>query len=531
MKKVFWLCVAMIFFIATACAATQPPLSADQAFQLSAAAKDDQTILLKWHIAPGYYLYQQRFAFHVMKPTGAQLGEPLYPTDTEILKTTLGNFSVYAKSVVIPLPIIQSSEKTLVLQVKYQGCSKFGYCYPPTTKTVAVNLSGNYMQFVLPIQIDVAPTIKQILPVSKQPSLFLSIIFFFGMGVLLSLTPCVLPMIPILSSIIIGQKNKSHLHAFFLSLCYVLGTALSYMMIGILFALLGKNLSVLFQQSWIMICASIVYAIMGLSLFGLFQIQLPEKLRGYIANISHHQNSGSYISAFIMGALSILILSPCVTPPLAAALLLIVATKEMAMGSLLLFVLGIGMGTPLLLIGALGPRILPKPGKWMNGIKYFFGTLLLVIALMLFVRTKPEWFSLPFFTATQTESPLKFKSVNTINDINTVIQQANKDNKIVMLDFYASWCLACKEFDASTFRDPSIKSALSHIVLLRVDVTNNSADDQLVEKHFGVIAPPTILFFYQGKELKSARIIGYQNPQQFTKTMHKLQKPEIAPIS
>lgn len=516
MKKILLFLALLVFFANPIFAANSQPLSGDQAFQLSATARDYQTVLLKWKIAPGYYLYQKHFSFRAIKPINVALGDPLYPSNTQVIKTMLGNFNVYAHSVTIPLPVIQSNEKTLVLQVNYQGCSQFGYCYPPTSKMIEVDLSGNYMHYVYPKQIDFVPTEKN--KTHQQPSSkpFLGMIMsFFGLGVLLSLTPCVLPMIPILSGIIVGQKNKSHLHAFFLSLFYVLGMAICYALIGILFAFLGKNIQVVFQQPWIMICFSIIFVVMSLSLFGLFQIQLPEKLRGFIAEKSYHQKSGTYMGAFMMGVLSTLILSPCVTPPLVAALSIISKDGNMALGGFSLFFMGFGMGLPLLMIGLLGSRILPKPGKWMNVIKYFFAIVLLLMAFMIFQRAEPNLFSSSFFSNDQKQTKLDFKLVTTKHAVDAAIKKADADHQLVMLDFYANWCLDCKTLDVTTFANPLVITALSHTMLLRADVTDNSAQNQLLEQQYGVIAPPTILFFYNGRELINSRIIGYRSAKAF----------------
>ena len=517
MKNIFLFFALVIFFTGSVFAENGQPLPADQAFQLSATARDYQTVLLKWKIAPGYYLYQKHFSFRAIKPLHAALGDPLYPSNTQILKTMLGNFDVYAHSVIIPLPVIESNEKTLVLQVNYQGCSQFGYCYPPTAKTVSVDLAGNYMHYFSPVRIDFVPTAQNNVSYapSSHHSVFWMIVSFFGFGILLSLTPCVLPMIPILSGIIVGQKNKSHFHAFCLSLFYVCGMAICYAAIGVLFALLGKNVQLLFQQPWIMLCFAIVFVVMSLSLFGLFQIQLPAKLRSAIAEKSYHQKSGTYFGALMMGILSTLILSPCVTPPLVAALSIISKDGNMVLGGFALFSMGFGMGLPLLLIGLLGSRILPKPGKWMNVVKYFFAVMLLLMAFMIFQRAEPNLFSTSFFSDNQAQTKLHFQPVNTKQEVDAIIKKADAKHQLVMLDFYANWCLDCKTLEITTFANPLVITALSHTVLLRADISKNSTQDQLLAQQYGVIAPPTILFFYNGKELVNSRVIGYRSAKAF----------------
>lgn len=582
MKSYFLIFLLCITCITTAFAVPTQPLPADQAFQMTATAKNYQMILVSFKIAPNYYLYQKHFHFKIIKPNHIVLGDPLFPNDTQPLKTSLGAFDVYSNAVTIPIPIIQSTEKSLVLQVNYQGCSHAGYCYPPATKIVPVDLSGNFMQPVSGLKMDVMPE-KQPITSKITPdkfealfhrhSLFLLIISFLGFGILLSLTPCVLPMIPILSSMIIGKDKMTHMHAFLLSLFYVLGMAITYAFAGVLFGFLGSNVQVSFQQPWIIICFSILFIVMALSLFGLFNLQLPEKLRSKIASISHHQKRGTYFGAAIMGVLSTLILSPCVTPPLVAALGFISQTGNAFIGGAALFAMGIGMGAPLLLIGALGPKILPKSGEWMNTVKNIMGLFLLAVAIFMLQRIIPGpmtmilWSCLSLGTALylgalttaqtpwmlvkksigllffiygvllivsslhgntnpldviktpakncETKSTLVFQKVNSVSDIQTALKEAN--GKIVMLNFSADWCITCKEMDALTFRNPAVKEQLAHFVLLRADVTSNSVDDQLLEQHYGVVAPPTVLFFKDNQEIPSSRIIGYLTAAKFLK--------------
>ena len=500
MKKLYLL--VLLFFSVALNAQSIQPLPADQAFQLTATAKDYQTILLQWKIAPNYYLYEKNFSVVVLKPANVMLGNPLYPAGAQLLKTPSGDFMVYAHSVILPLPIIQSDQKSLVLRVNYQGCSHAGYCYPPASKIVEINLAANYMHWTSPLAIDVAPAVATPAPVQKP--LLLTLISFFGLGVLLSFTPCVLPMIPIISSIIVGQKNKSHFHAFLLSLFYVIGSAVSYSMIGVLFGVIGKNIQVVFQNPWVIISFSLLFIVMALSLLGFFQLQLPEKVRALIATKSQHQKSGSYAGVFVMGMLSTLILSPCITPPLVAALAYISQSGEVTLGGASLFMMGLGAGLPLLLIGVVGPRILPKPGRWMNAIKYGMAIGLFVIAGMLLERIVPT---------SQSSSPLVFQSVQNVNDVNAALAKAG--HKIVMLDFYADWCVACKEFDRFTFSEPAIQAKLQNLVLLRADLSSNSPENTAIMQHYGVIAPPTILFFRDGSELKNARVIGYEPSRVF----------------
>lgn len=564
------------------------PLPADQAFQFSASAKNYQTILVNFQIAPGYYLYQQHFSFRIIKPAGVTLGNPLYPAGTQKLNTTLGVFNVYANTVTIPLPIIDATQPNVVLQARYQGCSKAGYCYPPTTKTTLINLSGNYLQPASTLNnLDIAPIMAT--PEIKKPdaptnpiaallsnhSIFIAVLGFFGFGILLSFTPCVLPMIPILSSMILGKEKMSHTHAFFISLFYVLGMSITYAIAGVLFGMIGGSIQVIFQKPWIIALFSLLFVVMALSLFGLFHLELPEKLRSRISNVSQHQKRGSYIGALIMGVLSTLILSPCVTPPLVAALGYISQTGSAVVGGIALFAMGIGMGAPLLLIGALGPKVLPKSGEWMNTIKNGLGILLLAIAILMLERILPAivgillWAALAIGTglflgalttaisksalvkkiigillfiygillaasayhgnthpldilhreSTATAPALSFKPVTSLSDINSALQNAAANNQVLLLDFYANWCLACKELDAMTLQNKTVQAELSHFVLLRADITQNTPDDQAIMKQYGVVAPPTLLFFKDNQEIPNTRIIGYLSPKKFLKQL------------
>ena len=541
MKKIF---IALCFFVCVSIFASPQPLPTDQAFQFSATAKNYQMILVNWKIAPGYYLYQQKFHFRAIKPADTELGDPLYPSDTKNLKTALGDFSVYQHQLTIPIPVINATQKNILLQVNYQGCSQSGFCYPPTRKVVSIDLSGNYMKPAYGLNIDIAPS-----PVEK--SHFLLILSFFGVGILLAFTPCVLPMIPILSSIIIGQEKITHLHAFLLSLFYVLGMAIMYAIAGIIVGLLGSNLQVLFQQTWIIVLFSLLIVAMALSLFGLFQIQLPEKLRAFVAQKSHRQKSGTYVGAFITGILSTLILSPCVTPPLIAALGFISQTGDASVGGLTLFALGLGMGAPLLLLGACSPKLLPKTGGWMNTVKNIIGILLLGVAVLILNRILPSTITLTLwliillssafyfgvlnkkkiigvlflavalafgsyayrYSWTLPNQTLVFQPVTSIQTVDAALQKAGQ--KPVMLDFYADWCIACKELEVLTFSDPTVQRALSQIVLLRADVTQNTVENKLLEQHFNVVAPPTMLFFKNQKEIPNVRLIGYVSKKRF----------------
>lgn len=571
------------------------PLPADSAFKFYGTAKDSQTIVAKWEIAPGYYLYRHRFQFSVVKAKDIKLGEPLLPAGTFKVSPEIGKYEIYRNKVLISIPVIKTDSNNFILQATYQGCSDKGYCYPPTTKVVPINLAENYMHFISPLNIDVATKLAEKTPLSEttkaatlliEKNLLALIFGFFGFGILLSLTPCVLPMIPILSGIILGHGEISHLRAFFLSLAYVLGMAITYAIAGIIFGFIGGTLQAIFQQPWIIILFSLIFIAMALSLFGFYNIQLPEKWRSSLAHASQHQKAGNYIGVAMMGCLSTLILSPCVTPPLVAVLGYISQTGNATLGGIALFAMGIGMGIPLLIIGTFGPKLLPKTGKWMNVIKYIIGILLLAIAIYMLQRILPGLITMLLWAAlvigisvymgafstikgklaylqkaiailffiygillilgamtgnynpltplnviqqpSLTKTELSFIKVKTIEDVSKEISAAKAQGKPIMLDFYADWCIACKEMDHFTFTDPDVKKRLANFVRLRADVTANDMEDKALEKYYDVVAPPTILFFdANGNEITQARIIGEMSASKFLKHLDKINSVDI----
>jgi len=564
------------------------PIPANQAFQFSAAARDYQTILVKFKIASGYYLYRDRLHFKVLKPAGSRLGQAILPQGVNKTSPDIGTYQIYKSTVMIPIPVIQPQNSKLILEANYQGCSQGGYCYPPTSKVVPIDLTENYMQFKPGFSVDVAPAKPEVTHTSEagkllaDKSLLTLILGFLGFGLLISLTPCCLPMIPILSGIIIGQKKITHAHSFLLSLSYVLGMAITYAIAGILFGLLGASVQATLQQPWIIVLFSLIFVAMALSLFGFYDIQLPESLRHKFAAASEHQKRGTYFGVALMGVFSTLILSPCVTAPLVGVLGYISHTGNAVLGGTALFSMGIGMGVPLLFIGAFGAKIIPKPGPWMNGIKNIMGILMLAVAIWMLQRIlTPEvsallWAALaigiaiymgalssaptkwlmtrkaigllifiygivlvlgamsgnpsplqPFhFTKNcmnQSHSTLKFIPVKSISDVKKQLKIAKQKNKPLMLDFYADWCISCKEMDHFTFSNPLVKKRLAKFLLLRADVTKNDATDKALERHFRVVAPPTMLFFDKaGNEINHGRIIGEMSAEKFLAHVNKI---------
>ena len=356
MKKNSWTALSLLiltFFSLVSFAHTTPqqPLSVNQAFRFTATAKDYQTAILQWQIAPGYYLYRDRFKIRALKPEAMRLAQPILPFNSiEKSFPPLGQFAVYNKNIYIIQPIINSNKESITLQVSYQGCSKNGYCYPPTSKVVTINLSNHYMLPVKGVAMDVAlPTVTanpqhKIITILSTKNWWHIIVGFFIFGVLISFTPCVLPMIPILSSIIVGQGNLSHKRSFILSLLYVLGMAVTYAIAGVLFGFIGHSIQADFQQPWLISIFAAIFVAMALSLFGIYNLQLPETWRSKLAMLSNHQKRGTIIGVILMGVFSTLILSPCVTPPLVGVLAYISQSGNATLGGVALFIMGYILG-------------------------------------------------------------------------------------------------------------------------------------------------------------------------------------------
>ncbi|MDO9142539.1 MAG: protein-disulfide reductase DsbD, partial [Methylobacter sp.] len=489
-------------------------------------------------------------------------------------------------------PLIRASlpAQTITLQAKYQGCADRGVCYPPMSKNVDLALP-------VAMQTSVAPPTgmdstelseqDQIVQSLHQDSFPLTLLSFFGFGLLLSLTPCIFPMIPILSGIIVGHGNRITTgRAFLLSLSYVVASALTYTLFGILAALFGSNLQTTFQQPWIIALFSGIFVLLSLSMFGFYHLELPKSLQAKLHNSSEIHRDGSLLGAAIMGALSSLIVGPCVAAPLAGALIFIGQTGDVILGGSALFMLGLGMGVPLLLLGASAGKLLPKAGNWLNSTKAVFGVIMLAVAVWMLSRILPGevimllWAMLLIFPAIYlsavdplpenssgwrklwkglglmmlayglllligfslgNSNPLKplqglglttaqaaepqglvFERVSSAA-LDNRIKQTNANNQMVMLDFYADWCISCKEMDAYTFSDPRVKQALNNFVLLQVDVTDNTSDDKALLAKFKLIGPPAILFFSADNQEKTAnRVIGYQDADTFLKSLQRI---------
>ena len=560
-------------------------LTPDQAFQLSITAENQHTLKANFAIAKGHYLYRNKITFESQDLAL----EAVFPKGDIKKDTHFGEVEVYHNALTARLILNNppANLQKIKVQASYQGCSEKGLCYSPIRKTFEINLpngsTSNTNTAITESSNDQATSLL------KSGKLWLVVAGFFGFGVLLALTPCVLPMIPILSGIIVGDKKVHHhatsrLHAFNLSLAYTLGMSLSYTLAGIAAGLSGQLLSNALQSPWMLGITSMIFVFLAFSMFGFYELRLPSALENRMVNIANGIKGGQFLGVFSMGALSALIVSPCVAAPLAGALIYIGQTHDVMLGGLALFSLSIGMGVPLLLIGASAGHVLPKAGPWMTAVRDFFGFLMLGLAIYLISPVIPSslqmllWAALLIIPAiylraidslpsnasplqrlckgmgiillalgitmiigaasgaksplnplsgivnkqaSTSNSGLSFKRIHSIAELEANIQNAK--GKTLMLDFYADWCVACKELEQFTFSDAGVKNALKDTVLLQADVTNNTPEDIALLNRFKLFGPPGMVFFNQtGQEIASLKVVGYQAPEEFIKTLQKL---------
>ncbi len=566
-------------------------LPAEQAFKMFATVKDANTLHLNWVIAEGYYLYKDKIKLSLKNTDSVQLGKFNIPQGEPYHDEAFGQVEIFYNELSFDVPLIRTSNiaQLINLKAKYQGCADRGVCYPPMTSNLELQLPETTQLSSQPPP-NSSPKLSeqdQIFQSLQNDSFILILLSFFGFGLLLAFTPCIFPMIPILSGIIVGQGDSvTPRKAFLLSLSYVLASALTYTVFGILAALFGSNLQTVFQEPWIIAVFSGIFILLSLSMFGFYNLEVPKAFQSKIHNSSDSHRDGSYIGAAIMGALSSLIVGPCVAAPLAGALIYIGQTGDVVLGASALFVMGFAMGSPLLLLGASAGSLLPKAGHWLNSTKAVFGVLMLAVAVWMLDRILPGPVimiltaalliipaiylhaidPLPEFTSgwkklwkglgvmmliygallliglsmgnnnplqplrgfanghsVEQEQGLNFKKVASLNDLDQILEQAHANNQWVMLDFYADWCISCKEMETFTFTDEGVKNSLSNFILIQADVTKNNADDQALLKHFNLIGPPAILFFAPDKqERKASRVIGYQKTELFLANLNNL---------
>jgi thiol:disulfide interchange protein DsbD len=496
-------------------ASPQDLLEPEQAFRFSARPLAADAIEVRFDIAEGYYMYRERFKF---ASQNARLGRAELPAGERKKDEFFGDTEVYRKEVRIRLPVEAPAGDPLRLAVTSQGCADVGVCYVPmeSEATLALaSLGGASAPRAGGPGATVGGLDASDLEVAAMfgGSLWLVLASFLGFGLLLAFTPCVLPMIPILSGIIAGEGARvTKARALALSSSYVLGMAIAYAAAGVAAAYSGALLAASLQNAWVLGGFALVFVLLALSMFGVYELQLPGFLRHPLADAQHRLRGGKLASVAGMGVLSAVIMSPCVAAPLAGALLYISQTRDVALGGSALFAMALGMGLPLLAIGVSGGALLPRAGRWMNAVKKFFGVLLLAVA---------AWIASPLFLQGKGETP--FARVASVAELDAKLAAPGRP---VMLDFYADWCVSCKEMEAFTFSDARVKAKFERMLLLQVDVTANTAEDKALLKRFSLFGPPGIVFFdAQGRELRGLRVIGYQNAERFLKTLALAEAP------
>ena len=568
-------------------------LEVDDAFKLSADVIGDE-IAIRWEVAPGYYLYNHQLDFVVQ---GADVSQIFIPQGLAKVDPYFGDVEVYYQHLEVSLVLANVSDSLTVI-FKYQGCADAGLCYTPQTREVSFSRleDGNFSQSSEFVESslrngksgsaqegEMFEGERELLArILSEGDLLWIALMFFGAGLLLTFTPCVLPMIPILSSIIAGQGQQvTTFKAFKLSATYILAMATTYALFGIAVAQAGGALSGYLQAPAVLFLVALLFIILSLSMFGVYELQLPQALRDRLQTLNAKQNGGEYISVVIMGVLATLVVSPCTSAPLAAALLLIAQKGDVMTGGFALFLLGLGMGLPLLLIGMGGGKWLPKAGVWMDKVKAFFGYMLLGLALYITSHLMPGFVYLGLWSALlihaafyfgafrkaegalQTlgrtfaiglfalglvymtgaflgnsrldnpldgllsesklsDSHLEFQKFSTVAEMTALLADAQSIGRPVMVDFFAEWCVACYDFEDYTFKDRSVQALLKQkrVLLLQADVTENNAEDRALMNRYQVLGLPTILFFdANGQELTKLRTTGFEEADVFLKRL------------
>ena len=597
MKKIVFLFLISLTFIVPAQASILDnvsfgndglPPSQDEAFQFDITAQDPQTLLARFTVAPGNYLYRDKIRFEISGAQPIQILPFELPKGKNKIDEVFGPTDVFFHDIDIQLPLDRNpQQQNILLTVYYQGCSEtFNICYPPTKKIVELVLPTSDIRSTGKVNTQVLSSSQSLSEQDRlaqslaNDNLFTILISFFGLGLLLAFTPCVFPMIPILSSIIVGEgKDITTRRAFVLSLVYVLAMSLTYTVAGLFTGLLGANLQTMLQNPWVISSFSALFVVLSLSMFGLYELQLPQGIQDRLHQISHNQTGGKLAGVALMGLLSGLIVGPCLAPPLAGALVFIGQQGDPILGASALFSLSMGMGLPLLIIGTSAGSLLPKAGPWMDGIKSVFGVLMIALAIWLIERIIPGWVALLLWGSLLVISAVYLGALNSLTMVSTgwdkllkgfgliilvygsllivgsasgsqnvwqpltvltspgsstgntqhgvkfiqidnlieLEQQLFQSTKPVMLDLYADWCTECKTMEMTTFKDPAVVAALANTTALQLDMTDNTAEHKALLKKFSIFGPPTILFFNsQGDEYSQYRLIGGLDAQDFS---------------
>ncbi len=573
-----WLLLVLLMCSGFAQAAEPELLEPEKAFAFSARVVAPDAIEVRYVIAKGYYLYRDKFRF-TLEPAAAAAGAPRLPPGIIKKDEFFGEVAVYRDEVRIALPVTAGGQDgRVVLIAVSQGCADVGVCYVPVEQKTELRLAGAGS-----VPAGGASVLGEDALIAElfRGETWLLIASFFGFGLLLSFTPCVLPMVPILSGIIVGRGHQlTRMHALLLSGAYVLGMAITYALAGVAAGLSGALLSAALQNPWMLGGFALVFVVLALSMFGFYELQLPSALQTKLAGASGQLHGGHFFGVFVMGMLSALIVGPCVAAPLAGALLYISQSGDAVLGGSALFAMALGMGVPLLAVGASAGALVPKAGAWMESVKRFFGVLLLAVAIYLVSPVIPmamqmlAWAALLILTGVYLRAidplpqgahgfarvskgvgiialvagmayvvgalsgsrdvlqPLSglrgaaagapaagptvaFQRVGSVAELDAAVAAAQ--GQTVMLDFYADWCVSCKEMERYTFTDPAVQSRLAGMIKLQADVTAGSADHQALLKRFRLFGPPGIVFFDPvGREIQGLRVIGFQSADKFS---------------
>ncbi len=559
------------------------PLPVGEAFELSAVLNDANSITVRWNIKKNYYLYKDKISFAVEE---ASISNVTYPEATIKNDEFFGEVSVYNSPLEVQIELESMLKPYVILTVEHQGCWEGGVCYPPQVDRLKVSSKSTER---IPISFrDTATDSEKITSEKFQQGGFALFLAAFLAGLALSWTPCVYPMVPILSGIIIGQKETpSNLNAILMTITFVFSMSLAYGLIGASAGYFGAgiNLQAIMQTPWVLFVFSLIFITLALSMFGFYDIQLPSKIQTKLTNLSNAQSGGSFVGVSIMGFLSALIVGPCVTPFLATALSYVIAGGSAAKGGASLFAMGLGMGVPLIIICGWGVNALPKAGPWMENVKRVFGFAMIAVALYLLDRifypllSLILWallfsiapimlgafknlnksmtplnilfklFSLAFLVyglmlwilvskgSGNIQQPLdsliygdkidasnsvKFQIIENEERFNNLILSTDGNNKVLIVKFYAEWCITCNKLERVVFKDTLVNEALRESLTYTVDVTNNNAFSQSIFSRFSLVGPPAILFFKNGQELRAQRIIGEVNATELTKHINDI---------
>ena len=577
--------LALVALVAAWPVAAQDLLEPEKAFRMSARALDPLSLEVRFAIADGYYMYREKFRFALEGAGDAKLGAPQFPAGLKKKDEFFGEVETYRKEVAIRIPV-EGAASTLKLVVTSQGCADIGVCYVPMESRATLQLAAfgatpsQSAGAQPPSRLSLAASDLDVAAIFQSGGFWVVLASFLGFGLLLSFTPCVLPMVPILSGIIVGEGGAlGKMRAFLLSISYVLGMAGAYAAAGVAAAYSGTLIAAALQNAWVLGAFALVFVWLALSMFGLHDLKLPSFLHHRL-HAAHGKLAGGRIASVVaMGVLSAVIVSPCVAAPLAGALLYISQTRDVLLGGSALFAMALGMGVPLVVVGVSEGAFLPKSGAWTKSVKKFFGVLLLAVAIWIVSPVLPAALVLFAWAALLIGSGVFLRAIDPLPDhahpaarlakaagvislvagiamlagvlaggrdplrplaglmsaeqagashakftrvasLAALEERLQAPGRVVMLDFYADWCVSCKEMESFTFSDPRVQAKLAGMLLLQADVTaNNDADKQLLRR-FSLFGPPGIIFFdADGREIKGLRVIGYHNAERFLKTL------------